>query len=847
MSTSLQTSASLAPPPGARDVAPRRRRWRRLGAALVGGLVLALAAACFGLRASLPRTRGTLALPGLRAPVTVVRDAAGVPHIVAATDRDALMALGFVHAQDRLWQMEWQRRVGAGRLSEVVGEGALDIDRFLRTLGTYRAAEAAYWGLGAEGRDLLDAYVGGVNAFLASGHPLPPEFLALQTRPEPWRAADSLVWAKMMAWNLGGNWDMELLRAWLEHRVGALRAAELLPEYPADGPTILGSAGVDGPPRAAAGPRGGAPGSSAPVVASAARLLDLDGRLRRELRLGGPGVGSNGWVVAGRRTASGMPLLANDPHLGTQIPSQWYLAAIHGDRLHVVGGTLPGLPGVVIGRNARVAWGFTNLGADVQDIYVERLDPSAPNRVWDGGRWQPLAIVTETIQVRGRAEPVLWAARASRHGPLVSDALDEVPPAVAAGGFPTALALRWTALDPEDGTLEAFVALDRAGGWDAFLAATRGFDAPSQNVVYADVEGRIGYTATGRIPIRAAGDGRRPVPGWSVAHDWTGYVPRDALPRAVDPDAGWIVTANQRVTRAAEPFLTDDWALPYRAARIEDALEAAAAGGRRLAAEDVAAIQLDTGSAMALALKGALERLPAASARQAAAIARVAAWDGDNRAGDVAPTVVQAWLVALVGALVADDLDDARLASYLTQDDLNHRNAEFALQALARDDGSWCDDRTTPAREACAALALRALDEALDALEQRLGGRMEGWRWGRVHRTQFPHAPLSEVALLRPLVQRSIAAGGDAFSPNVGAPSWATPFDHDHAAGYREIIDLGAPEARFSVITGQSGHPLSPHYADRIRPHRDGHYLTISLEPPQSGARLRLEPADATR
>ncbi|RME62871.1 MAG: penicillin acylase family protein, partial [Caldilineae bacterium] len=354
--------------------------WGLLSLVLV--LVIVIAGGWFYLRTSLPRTSGTVQVSGLDGPVDIVRDADGVPHIFATTDRDAVFALGYVHAQDRLWQMEINRRVGAGRLSEILGEATLNTDKFLRTLGTYRAAEAAWPALSPEAQTIVQAYVDGVNAWLAEGHTLPPEFLILGVKPEPWTPVDSLVWAKMMAWDLGGDYDLELLRARLTQALGPERTAQLLPAYPKDGATIL-------------------PGQQ-PSASALDDLLRLDSTLKRIIGLRGLDVGSNNWVVAGSRTDTGKPMLANDPHLGARIPSIWYLAEVQGDTLHVIGATLPSLPLFPTGHNERIAWGVTNVGPDVQDLFLERINPANPNQYEVNGEWVDMEIVEEVIRVKGQ-------------------------------------------------------------------------------------------------------------------------------------------------------------------------------------------------------------------------------------------------------------------------------------------------------------------------------------------------------------------------------------------------------------------------------------------------------------
>ena len=511
-------------------------------------LLLVLLTALLGLgwiyfRASLPRGSGEISVSGLAAPVSIVRDRDGVPHIYAESDADAGFALGFVHAQDRLWQLEMNRRIGAGRLSEVFGETTLETDQFLRTLGLHRAARSATQHLSPETMELLVAYAAGVNAWLDSGRGLPPEFTILGVTPEPWTVVDSLAWMKMMSWDLSNDWDLELLRLRLVQAVGESRAAELLPSVPEDAATILDAVQLP--------------------AEQADAMLALDDRLRDDYRLRGLDVGSNSWVVSGAATASGLPILANDPHLGARIPSIWYLAEMHGDRLHVSGATLPGVPGVILGRNQRIAWGLTNLNPDVQDLYVERIDSADANRYRSGDAWLPMTVVEELIGVKGRDAPIPWAAHATRHGPLLSDVVDA----------PVPVALRWTALDPDDTSLDALLSINWAESWQDIRAAMRRFVTPSQNFVYADVDGHIGYFGPGRIPIRASGDGKLPAPGLGrrVLSGRPSFPSRNCLRFSIRlpasssrPTTGWSATTIPIISAAIGHRLTARRGSPRR-------------------------------------------------------------------------------------------------------------------------------------------------------------------------------------------------------------------------------------------------------------------------------------------
>ena len=795
----------------AQDARQGRRMGRRVLAGVLLVLVLLIIGGVFYLRQSLPKTTGAIEVSGLDGPVEIVRDADGVAHIFAGTDHDAFFTLGYVHAQDRLWQMEFQRRVGAGRLSEILGETTLPVDKFLRTLGPYRAAETVWPALSQDSQVALQAYADGVNAYLAEGHILPLEFQLLGVKPEPWRVTDSLVWAKMMAWDLGGNYEMELLRTRLTQAIGPERTAQILPAYPQSGTTILAGRLI------------------APQTVDG--LLSMAGVLQTDLQLGGLNVGSNNWVIDGNRTKSGLPLLANDPHLGAQIPSLWYLAELQGDSLHVIGATLPGLPAVVIGRNDHIAWGVTNLAPDVQDLYIERINPQNLNQYEVEGEWVDLTIIEEPIFVKGEEEPILWAARSTRHGPLISDV---------SGSVPYPMALRWTALDSGDTTVDGFTRLNYATNWEDFVAAMALYIVPSQNFVYADRAGNIGYYGPGHIPIRAAGDGMMPVPGWNSEYEWTGWIPFAALPQAFKPQAGYIATANNRVVADDYPyFITNDWSPPYRAERIVELIEGIGRDGQKISMADMITIQSDQFSTQARQLLPHLQRIGPKDDRQAQALAYLAEWNGLSGQDSVATTIYQAWFLHLGRAMFEDDLRGS-----LYEDFAERQHPVFLANLLANPDNIWCDNFLTTPLESCQETARVALDKALDELEERLGSNMATWQWGKVHQTQYPHNPLSEVPALKWLFHRSIPNGGDAYSPNVAPIRMSDLYQQYNLPSYRHIIDLSAPnDSLYMHTTGQSGNLLSPHYADLIERHRDVDYLQMSAGRENvNGDLLRLEP-----
>ncbi len=759
------------------------------------GLVLGAGGGYLWLRRSLPQTSGELRVSGVSAPVTIIRDNDGVAHITGATETDAAFGLGFVHAQDRLWQLEVQRRIGYGRLSEIFGAATLNTDRFLRTLGVARAARSAYEQLDAETIAILDAYAAGVNAFLATNPTLPPEFLILGVQPEPWQPIDSLIWAKMMAWDLGGNWSDEVLRSLLIAQIGPQDADLLLPAYTADGPLILPRAALSQPPAPAAA------SLAAIQPATAQAMLELWQHVHLTTGLGNRLAGSNNWVIGGARTASGKPLLVNDPHLSSRIPSIWYLAHVQGGAINAIGATFPGLPAVVIGHNGQIAWGVTNTGPDVQDLYVERID--AQNFVEYNGTREPVTLISESIKVKNE-EPVTLTVRVTRHGPIISDVTD---------GTGETLAFRWTVLDGEDATIRAFLNINRARNWAEFTAALRDFKAPMQNFVYADVAGNIGYYAPGALPIRRNGDGRLPVPGWTDEYEWVGYVPFEELPHVYNPPQGYIATANNQVTGDDYPYLlSTSWAAPYRAQRIIELIEQ----GNQLTVADMRAMLGDVVSAQARDLLPVMRAVTPAGPREAAALELLRSWDGAMHGDSAAAAVYQGYYFAAIEAIFADELRDLFADQYQSERDF----PAMALRAVLLDGHSeWCDDGTTLAvTEDCATTLARALTQGLEAMADAQGQNDPArWRWDRVHQVVFPHNPFSQVGLLRGIFERRIPNGGDNFTVNVGPVRITEPYLQYNVPSYRQIIDLGDLNgSQFMHTTGQSGNLLSSRYSDYL-------------------------------
>jgi penicillin amidase len=782
-------------------------------AALLASL---LAGAYLYLRQSLPATEGEIRLTGLTAPVEILRDRYGIPHIFAASLEDASFATGYVHAQDRLWQMEMSRRIAAGRVSEIVGEGGLETDRFLRTLGVRRSAEANLRTLDAETRKQLEAYAAGVNAFLASNPVLPLEFWLTGAHPEPWTPADSVSWTKMMAWDLGGNWRSELLRMRLSKTLPLARIHEFLPPYP---------------------------GEPVPAIADLKELynsMERDAVRLAQFAPDNDGIGSNNWVVSGARSESGKPLLANDPHLGLSAPPVWYFAQISAPGFNVIGSTLPGTPGVVLGRNERIAWGFTNTGPDVQDLYIEKLDASGGYLAPGGPR--AFQVIEETIKVKG-GQPEKLRVRISRHGPVISDVLKAAQDEAPRGHV---IAFAWAALAEDDRTMQSSLGMGRAREWSEFLIAARDFQSPQQNIVYADVDGNIGFIAAGRVPQRLAANdlkGMAPAPGWLEKYDWAGSIPFEQLPRSFNPPSGAIVTANHRITPPGYPnFISSEWQPPYRADRIQQLLDATP----KHTAQTFARIQADVTS---LAMRELLPKLLATKPRSEEArqaLALLARWDGAMTIDRTEPLIASAWWRELARAIYADELGDAFRQNWLMR-------AQFTNNVLSGDAGlaRWCDDVRTPAVETCDEVLALSLDAALADLARRYGTDTSRWRWGDAHIARHEHRPFGRQPLLAILFDITVPSPGDAFTVNVGRSNLndeAQPFANRHAASLRAIYDLSDLEKSLYIHSGgQSGNILSEHYKAFTEAWAKNEYIpmhakraTLDKEPHQL---LRLVPA----
>lgn len=796
-------------------------------AGLVGGVVV--------VRRSLPQTSGTITVQGLNEPVEVRRDANGIPHLYADTSADLFFAQGFVQAQDRFFEMDFKRHVTAGRLSELMGEAALESDQFVRALDWRGVAEREWSMLSTETRDNLDAFSDGVNAYLEGrgNSELSLEYVVLglsglDYKPEEWTGIDSLAWLKAMAWDLRGNMQNEIDRVRLSVRLQPDQIAQLYPPYPyAENLPILPSA--------------------AAVGAANARTTGSDG------------IGSNSWVVSGELTSTGKPLLANDPHLGVTQPGVWYQMGLHCRTISascpydVSGFTLAGVPGVVIGHNQSIAWGFTNLNPDVSDLYLEKV---AGKTYLHGDQWRPLEERDEVIRIRGKESKTI-TVRSTGHGPLLSDVSRElssvganapVPPDSPERGNGYAVALAWTGLIPS-ATADALFGLNKATNWEEFREAAKDFAVPSQNLVYADVEGNIGYQAPGRIPVRKPGHaGDVAVPGWDRDYDWTGrFVPFAKLPTSYNPPEGFIVTANQAVTGPQRrPQLGNDWDRGYRSQRIRDLLAPDGVPGR-VDLDDMTTIQADNRNPMAATLLPHLRELNSLRPYLRKAERLLDDWDGSQDADSAAAAYFNAIWKNLLELTFADEIGDRVSISG------GQRWMGVVEQLLENPRSKWWDDVDTLDQiEDRDQILRQAMVQARDELTRRLALDPTRWEWGRLHELTLENQTLGQsgIGVVEWLFNRGEwrIGGGSAA---VDATGWEADegYEVTTAPSMRMVVDLADLDRSVWInLSGASGHAFSSHYTDQTDLWARGDYLPWASSPEQVEARtedlLTLEPQD---
>lgn len=839
-------------------------RWLRRLLLIVLVLVLVLAGSLTGLglytfRRMLPQTSGTLSLAGLKGDVTIYRDAQGIAHIYASNVDDLFFAQGVVHAQDRWWQMEFQRHVGLGRIGELTGrnEEIIKLDTFIRTVGWNRLAQADLDAAPPESLRVLNAYSAGINAYLAgkSGGDLAVEYSLLGVTGvsipiEPWQPLHSAAWAKVLTWQLSNNLDLEVTVGQLINRLGTdvqeRILADFVPTYPASHPSILDAADTA---RISDSPNQPNPKAAMPSVPMAAAIqTTLAGGLSLDtLAQMFPHGASNSWVVNGSRTASGKPLLANDPHLGIQMPSLFYQMGLHCAPVSdecpydVVGFSLPAAPGILIGHNARIAWGLTTAQNDTQDVYIIKVDPSDDTRYEVDGQMQPMQVITETIKF-GDNEPSLDVrVRQTRFGPIITDSPNY------ADHSKSPLALRWAAADGPIDTIGAILGVNRANDWDDFRAALSKWVSPPQNFVYADVDGNIGYQLPGLSPIRAAGtNGLVPLDGSTTRYDWLGYVPYDMMPRIFNPERGYIATANNQITPkefngtlagllssqyGAESFYFDDYDADfgYRAVRVVEMLNET----DKHSVASFQAMQYDVQNNFAAAFLPKVLKLDFGPDIEHSQLDWLGSWDYNAQADNAQQALFEVFWTKLVNNIWADEVG--------SEVNGGSRYMWATTRLLDQPDSPWWDNiDTKDTKETREDVVRASMKEALTDVKARLGAE-DLWAWGKLHTASFVNNPLglSGIGPIEQIVNAGPLGMGGSITTvqRMGYNANATdPYEVTSISALRMIVDLSDPNKSIGLHpTGQSGHPVSGHYRDLIEGWRTGVYL------PLAGDRAEIE------
>lgn len=794
--------------------------------ALIVLVFVALAGAYIFITRSFPQTSGTVLLgpdvsPSLQHRVEIIRDPAGAPNIYAENQHDLFFAQGYVHAQDRLWEMDLNRHVGHGQLAELFGDSVygesttVKVDQFLRTIGLDHAARADLASLGDDERTHLQDYADGVNAFLKTHQDnLPVEFTLLGYRPARWTPVDTLVWAKVMAYDLSGNYEDELFNSQANLALGKAKFHELVPAYPSSGPFIIPSDIKSFSKPISSAPTSPKASDISTLPIGRPDLTELK-RINKSVNLRDKGVGSNNWVVDGTLTSTGKPLLANDPHLDISMPSIWYMNGIHCTAVSstcpfdVVGYTFPGVPGVVIGHNQHVAWGVTNTGPDVQDLFAEKLNPANPNQYMYQGQWHEMDRDPEVIHVKDRPD-VPFTVQYTLHGPVITPVLK---------GVTATLALEWTATHDRSNLVKSLLSLDEARNWEDFRNGLRLWDVPAQNFVYADIEGNIGYQMPGRIPVRGKGDGNVPVPGWTGEYDWTNYVPFDELPFVYNPPSHLIVTANNQVVPSEYKYLiASGFAAPFRATRILDLLKSKA----HISIDDFKSIQADVYSLPLTNLQKHISKVTPVGFLAERALKYVIAWDGNLSQENIGGTVLEVTYHSLIHDLFASQMDGELFSGYIERGDAHRLLID---QMLNDPNNLFWDDASTASRETRDTRLAKAYMEGVDWLGSQFGDWPPDWHWGRLHTATFAH-PFGSIRPLDLILNFGpIAVAGDGYTISNTGLDDTNPYSDQTVSSMREIIDLSNFDDSFWIqTTGESGQPLNPHYTDLTPKWRDSKY-----------------------
>lgn len=785
-----------------RTVKPVKKRNKKkitlitLGALLVIGIILFIIANAF-MNHSLAKTEGTIELPALHDQVTVITDENGVPHITAKNPHDLYLAQGYMQAQSRMFQMELSRRQASGTLSEVVGEATVDQDKYFRTLGLRRAAERSYNIYSDESKQVLQWFSDGVNAYISqakANNSLPVEFTLMGAEPEKWTPIDSLTIGKYMAFDLGGHWERQAFNYYVLNNFKIEKAYELFPGYPENKPTIIGEAEVD-------------------ISESFAKAI-----IPHAFN------GSNNWVVSGEKSKSGMPLLANDPHLGLATPSIWYQMHLESPEVNVSGVIFAGVPGIILGHNEDIAWGVTNTGPDVQQLYLEKRNPENPHEFLYEDEWKRAKVIEEPIKVKD-GKTIDYKVTVTRHGPVISEFATK-------SAQDTVLSLRWTALDATT-ELAAILEINQASNWSEFEKALEKFLVPAQNFVFASKDGTIAYKANGKIPIyENSDDALLPLKGWTEENNWKGYIPFDELPTVVNPGKGYIATANNKIIGDDYPYhISNVWAQPYRYERISKVLEAS----DNLTKKDMMALQMDQMNLQAKEFVPIfLDALDGAnlSETQGEAMKLLKKWDFRDGVHKSQPLLFHRWMeeieIILYDDAIPDDVMELFGGKGQTTDKILRQGNESV----------WIQDNGGMQK-----VLHQALKNALDQLTAEYGSDLKTWEWGDYHKVQFYH-PLSSTSPVLGYFfnhEDPIPVGGSSVTPMAASYDAKTGIV-DHGASWRFVIDTNNMDTGYHIVgPGQAGHFKSKWYHDQMDDWVKGNYH-MTLMDGVKGEKLLLEP-----
>jgi len=748
-------------------------------------------------RRSLPQINGEIKVDGLEHPVEISRDKWGIPHIYAKNTADLFFGQGYIHAQDRLWQMELNRRIAQGRLSELFGDIALDTDRTARTFGFHRLAKNDWDLFDNSSQEAIIAYTNGVNAFLGSNKSrLPVEFTLIRHQPDPWHPLDSISFMRVMMWQLSHAWYSEIIRAQVIQATNPERASELEINYPGENPTSLPH-GIE------------------------FNLLDSEGKLSNSA---GPylnrGIGSNSWAISGEKSITGKPYLCNDMHLQISLPSLWYLAHLVSEDIQVTGVTLPGIPCVLVGHNDRIAWGMTLAFTDCEDLFVERFDPDSPNHYLTEDGWKEAEIITESISVKGNPESHLENIVITRHGPIISDVV---------GYSQERLAVNSMALQPST-AFQGWFVLNQATDWDDFIDAMNYIDAPQLGVTYGDIEGNIGYWITGKVPIRGEGNGQVPVPGWTGEYEWIDTVPFDQMPHSFNPESGYVLNCNNCIIPDDYPyFLGDVWMNGYRARRITEVFNSK----EKLSPDDYQKLQLDFTCLPGIEFIAHLQGITIEEPDIKKSLEILCKWDGKLNPESIGGTIYEVVRYTLVKNILqpalGDDLTNKVMGEgfhpllYSSNEFFGH-DTVMMLRLLNNPDSWWVQNAG-----GLPDVLQRSIKQAVNWLEEELGSDMSNWQWGKIHRVNFSHALGLQKPLDKVFNRGPYPIGGDTDTPCQTAMFPNDPYDNQAwAPSFRQIVDLSDLSQSVTVIPpGQSGQLGSPHYDDFIDTWIEGKYIPV--------------------